>query len=73
MGKGGARAVFDGLKKSQADALEFVNVLTGFKFPHTYDRVMAGTVAWISVYSFRSPYTVRTITGGQYTLAPFSI
>lgn len=43
--KGGARAEFDGLKKSQADALGFVNLLTRFKFPHTYDRVIAGTVA----------------------------
>lgn len=43
--KGGARAVFDGLKRSQDDALEFVNFLTRFKFPHTYDGVIAGTVA----------------------------
>jgi hypothetical protein len=42
--KGGARAVFNGLKKSQDDALEFVNFLTRFNFPHTYDGVIAGTV-----------------------------
>lgn len=43
--KGGVRGGFDGLKKSQADALEFLNFVTGFKFPHTYDGVIAGTVA----------------------------
>jgi hypothetical protein len=43
--KGSARAVFEGLKDSQDDALEFVNFLTTFKFPHTYDNVIAGTVA----------------------------
>jgi hypothetical protein len=43
--KGGARAVFSGLKKSQDNALGFVNFLTAFKFPHTYDSVIAGTVA----------------------------
>ena len=42
--KGGVRGRFDGLKKSQADALQFLNFVTGFKFPHTYDGVIAGTV-----------------------------
>lgn len=43
--KGAARAEFHGLKDSQNDALELVNFLTLFKFPHTYDSVIAGTVA----------------------------
>lgn len=42
--KGGVRAVFNGLKKSQDDGLEFINSLTRFKFPHTYDGVIVGTV-----------------------------
>lgn len=40
---GGARAAFG--RTSQDDALEFVNYLTRFKFPHTYDQMKAGTVA----------------------------
>ncbi|KAJ5714080.1 uncharacterized protein N7483_011261 [Penicillium malachiteum] len=43
--KGAPRAVFDGLEKSQIDAQKFLNFLTMFKFPHTYDGVIAGTVA----------------------------
>lgn len=43
--KGAARAVFHGLTESENDALEFANFLTVFKFPHTYESVIAGTVA----------------------------
>lgn len=43
--KGRARAVFSGLKEAQGDALEFINFLTRFKFPHTYYGVISGTVA----------------------------
>jgi hypothetical protein len=42
--KGGVRGRFDGLKESQTDALQFLNFVAGFKFPHTYDGVIAGTV-----------------------------
>ena len=42
---GGARAAFGRLKTSQDNALEFVNYLTRFKFPYTYDQMKAGTVA----------------------------
>ncbi|KAJ5500690.1 hypothetical protein N7453_009741 [Penicillium expansum] len=43
--KGGPRASFYGSKQSQNDALEFVNLLTTYKFPHTYDGTIAGAVA----------------------------
>ena len=34
-----------GLTDSQDDALELINLLIYFKFPHTYDGVIARTVA----------------------------
>jgi hypothetical protein len=43
--KGGARALFSGLKQAEADALEFINFVTRFKFHHSYDGVISGTVA----------------------------
>lgn len=43
--KGIARAEFFGSKESEQDALEVINHLTGYKFPHTYDGVLAGTMA----------------------------
>lgn len=43
--KGRARAVFSGLKEAEGDALELINCVTRFKFPHTYDGVISGTVA----------------------------
>jgi hypothetical protein len=27
--------------------VELINLLTSFNFPHTYDGIMAGTVAWM--------------------------
>lgn len=43
--KGQARALFSGSEEAQNDAVELVNLLTSFSFPHTYDGIMAGTVA----------------------------
>jgi hypothetical protein len=43
--KGRAKAVFSGLKEVEGDALEFINFVTRFKFPHTYDGVISGTAA----------------------------
>jgi hypothetical protein len=43
--KGRAKAEFSGLKEAKGDALEFINFVTRFKFPHTYDGVILGTVA----------------------------
>jgi hypothetical protein len=43
--KGRAKASFSGLKETEGDALEFINFVTRFKFPHTYDGVISGTVA----------------------------
>lgn len=43
--KGGARAAFYGSREAGNDALELINFLTGVKFPHTYDGLIAGTVA----------------------------
>ena len=37
--------MFSGLKEAEGDALELINFVTYFKFPHTYDRVISGTVA----------------------------
>jgi hypothetical protein len=43
--KGRAKAVFSGSKEVEGDALEFINFVTRFKFPHTYSGVISGTVA----------------------------
>jgi hypothetical protein len=43
--KGRAKAKFSGLKEAEGDALEFINFVTRFKFPHTYDGVISGTAA----------------------------
>ncbi|KAJ5993176.1 hypothetical protein N7451_008900 [Penicillium sp. IBT 35674x] len=43
--KGRPRVSFYGLKESQNDALEFLNLLTTYKFPHTFDGTIAGAVA----------------------------
>jgi hypothetical protein len=43
--KGRARAVFSGLKEAEGDALELINFVTRFKFPHTNDGAISGTVA----------------------------
>ena len=43
--KGGPRASFYGSEQSQNDALEFVNLLATYKFPHTYDGTIAGALA----------------------------
>lgn len=43
--KGRARAQFSGLGETQVDALELINFVTGFGFFHTYDNLIAGTVA----------------------------
>lgn len=43
--KGGPRASFYGSEQSQNDALEFVNLLTTYKFPHTYDGTIARALA----------------------------
>ncbi|CAI7611683.1 unnamed protein product [Penicillium pancosmium] len=43
--KGQARAFFCGSEEAQNDAVELINLLTSFSFPHTYDGIMAGTVA----------------------------
>jgi hypothetical protein len=43
--KGSPRVVFDGLQESENDALELLNFLTKWDFPHTYDGVIAGRMA----------------------------
>jgi hypothetical protein len=43
--KGRAKAAFSGFKEAEGDALELINFVTRFEFPHTYDGVIAGTVA----------------------------
>ncbi|KAJ5981948.1 hypothetical protein N7451_012048 [Penicillium sp. IBT 35674x] len=43
--KGRPTVSFYGLKESQSDALEFLNLLTTYNFPHTYDGTIAGVVA----------------------------
>lgn len=43
--KGQARARFYGSEKAQNDAVELINLLTSYTFTHTYDGIMAGTVA----------------------------
>ena len=43
--KEGPRASFYGSEQSQNDALEFVNLLATYKFPHTYDGTIAGALA----------------------------
>ncbi|CAI7605667.1 unnamed protein product [Penicillium manginii] len=43
--KGQARAFFCGSEEAQNDAMELINLLTSRSFPHTYDGIMAGTVA----------------------------
>ncbi|KAL4869114.1 hypothetical protein BDV12DRAFT_196548 [Aspergillus spectabilis] len=43
--KGAPRMEFRGTRNCQDDALQLVNLLAGLKFPHTYDGVIAGTVA----------------------------
>ncbi|KAL4862017.1 hypothetical protein BDV12DRAFT_179395 [Aspergillus spectabilis] len=43
--KGAAKMEFSGLKASEEDALQLVNLLARLKYPHTYDSVIAGTVA----------------------------
>jgi len=43
--KGQARALFSGSEEAQNDAVDLINLLTSFSFPHTYDCIMAGTVA----------------------------
>lgn len=43
--KGQARALFYGSEGDQNDAVELINLLTSYGFTHTYDGIMAGTVA----------------------------
>jgi hypothetical protein len=37
--------VFSGLEEAEGDALEFIDFVTRYKFPYTYDGVSSGTVA----------------------------
>jgi hypothetical protein len=43
--KGSARIFFCGRRESQNDALSLVNLVARWKFPHTYDGVIAGRMA----------------------------
>ena len=43
--KGAAGARFYGTAEASVDALKLLNFLTGMKCPHTYDGIVAGTIA----------------------------